>query len=296
MTSENQKISYRVSQASVCPICSTSHNHEELMTGRGRLIAGDLTTDFRRLYKPSAKWGIIYPLAYDIYVCPKCLFSSFQKDFQSLTADEIKPISQGRKHRQELITTLFSNNLDFTQNRDLILGAASYILAIDCYHFRQKKIAPTPKQAVSALRAAWLLDDLFKEIPFRPYDKAKEFYYLEATMLYNRTLDILNSQSDEPIESSFPCMAPALTANWGFDSIIYLSSFLTLKYLDHLSPVLKEKIDIVIKLKKNLSKLYGTGKASSSRPAVIVNSIRDLYENLDKFIKKNQENTEAKSP
>ena len=43
----------------ICPICNTHFKREELKSGGGRLIAGDLTDELRRIYDPSAKYGEI---------------------------------------------------------------------------------------------------------------------------------------------------------------------------------------------------------------------------------------------
>ena len=64
-----------------CPVCNAKFRREELHSGGGRLIAGNLTDELRRLYEPSAKYGVVYPVIYNMTVCPKCLYSSFPQDF-----------------------------------------------------------------------------------------------------------------------------------------------------------------------------------------------------------------------
>ena len=40
-----------------CPVCNNEFRREDMRTGRGRLIAGSLTKELRRLYEPTEKYG-----------------------------------------------------------------------------------------------------------------------------------------------------------------------------------------------------------------------------------------------
>ncbi|RME92565.1 MAG: DUF2225 domain-containing protein [Candidatus Hydrogenedentota bacterium] len=279
-----KKISYRAKTPTKCPVCKTEHFKEDLLSGGGRLIAGKLTQELRRLYEPSKKWGEIYPLAYTVQVCPKCLYAAYPKDFKGLNEEELKAIKTTIPHREELMKVVFGN-IDFNENRNLVLGAASYMLAIDCYHLRSWEMAPTVKKAVSSIRAAWLLGDLHKKFPARPYDKASNFYYVEAARGYARILDIMNGQGEEPIESAAYMLGPDLDHNWGFDGIMYLNAYLTLHHLDEMADTLEQQYKILDTSKRYLSKLYGSGKASKSKPSVIVDMAKDLYDEMGEKLK-----------
>lgn len=276
--SNNKKISYRAKVNSKCPVCKTEHAKEELLSGGGRLIAGKLTKELRRLYEPSKKWGVIYPLAYAVQVCPKCLFAAYPKDFSSLSDAEIQAMKQTMEHRKELMRVLFGE-VNFAADREIVTGTGSFILAVDCYHLRSVDIAPTPKKAVSSIRAAWLLGDLFQQAPDRPYDKARDFYYIEAAHNYARILQIMETQ-DEPIESAAYMLGPDLDHNWGFDGIMYLNAYLTMTHIDQMASELPEQYKILETAKRYLSKLYGSGKASKSKPSVIVDMAKDLYDEM----------------
>ncbi|MDH5716265.1 MAG: DUF2225 domain-containing protein [Spirochaetia bacterium] len=277
-----KKVSFRGKEPVICPICKAEHHKEELMSGGGRLIAGKLTQELRRLYEESKKYGKIHPLAYVIQTCPKCLYSSFPKDFSLLKEENIKAIRDTTTHRQKLTQVLF-NNIDFNNDRDLVLGTASYILAIDCYHLRSHDTAPTPKKAVCSMRAAWMLDDLYSEASYRPYDKARDFYYMEAVKNYAKCLEIME-RGGEPIESAGYILGPDQDHNWGFDGIIYLNAFLTKKFSNQLSESVEEEYKMLEKAKRYLSKLYGTGKSSKSKPTVIVDMSKDLYDEIGKVL------------
>ena len=48
-----------------CPVCGDNFYKEDLLSRGGRLIAGDLTDELRRLYQPSVVYGEIFPLIYN---------------------------------------------------------------------------------------------------------------------------------------------------------------------------------------------------------------------------------------
>ncbi len=275
-------VSFRASKESKCPVCGEVHRKEELLSGGGRLIAGKLGEDLRRHYEESKKWGKIEPLVYPVQVCHKCLYASYSKDFEAISKLEVEAIRASIPHRQKLVKTIFGD-LDFSKERDSLTGAASYLLAVDCYHLRALDAAPTPKKAVSALRAAWMLDDLFIEFPQRPYDKARDFYYMEATRNYAKTLEIMTS-GQEPIEASLGMLGPSLDHPWAFDGIIYLNALLTYKFYAQLATDRPEQKKLLETAKRFLSKLYGSGKSSKSKPSVIVDLAKDLYDGIGKLI------------
>ena len=277
-----KKISYRAKDTTKCPVCTTTHFKEELLSGSGRLIAGKLTQELQRLYEDNKKWGKIYPLAYHVQVCPKCLFAAFPKDFGGLSPEEVNALKTTIPHRQKVLQTLFGA-LDMGENRNLVHGAASYILNIDCYHLRGNNIAPTPKKAVSAIRAAWLLDELFKEANYRPYDKVRDFYYVEEARYYKRVLDTMTS-GVEPMEEAAYILGPSLDFNWTFDGVIYLNSYLTKKFIDQMATAPKDKYVIMDSARRYLSKLYGSGKSSKSRPSIIIDMAKELYDEMGKLM------------
>lgn len=282
-TATKKKVSYYSKEDSTCPVCKNEFKREELLSGGGRLIAGRLTEELRRLYEPSKRYGKVYPLAYEITTCPKCLYSAFRKDFQSnILPEEIKKLKEQTQKRQEVIQKLFGR-LDFKEPRNLVLGAATYVLTVDCYHFRGPDIAPTPKKAIAALRAAWLFSDIHEEVPDRPYDKVVEFYYLKSVAWYRDTLEFMQT-GDEPIESAAGMLGPDTDQNWAFDGIMYLNGILTKKHIDHMASEAEEKAKILMTTKKFLSKLYGSGKGSKSKPSAIIDMAKDTYDEINKMI------------
>ena len=56
------KISYRAKNETACPVCDNTFRREELLTGGGRMNAGDLTDELHRIYLPTQRYGEVYPL------------------------------------------------------------------------------------------------------------------------------------------------------------------------------------------------------------------------------------------
>jgi hypothetical protein len=109
------------------------------------------------------------------------------------------------------------------------------------------------------------------------FDQIVDFLYMKAVGYYAPTLEIMGN-GREPHEQFISLMGPDTDKNWGFDGVIYLNGYLTRKYLDRLATSKEKKIEILDVCKRHLGKLYGMGRASSSKPSVIIDLAKDLYE------------------
>ena len=173
---EELKISYFEKNPRTCPVCNKEFYHEMLLTGGGRLIAGNLRDDLRRTYEKSKKYGAVYPLIYVVAVCPHCLYAAFQEDFNMVDSHKIKEAFDSYEQRSKYMHEFFGPDIDFKKNRNLISGAASYFLALDGYRYHTKDSAPTLKKALSSLRLSWTLEDLASIYPNDNYDKLIPFF------------------------------------------------------------------------------------------------------------------------
>lgn len=287
LSSKAKSISYRAKDKTKCPVCRYEFNREMLHSGGGRLIAGKLTPELRRTYEISKKYGRVYPAAYVIVTCPQCLYSSFPGDFDQIAPEEAQDLQRKTVDRRMGIEKIVGP-IDFHEDRNLVLGAASYILAIDCYQNRNIGVAPTPKKAICALRAAWLFTDIHNEFPNKGFGKVAEFLYMKAVQYYSPTLEIM-SNGREPHEQFINLLGPDTDNNWGFDGVVYLNGYLTRKYLDVLAESPQERLDLLEKSRRYLGKLYGMGKASKSKPSVIIDLSKELYEEMSTQIDKMKE-------
>ncbi len=258
-----------------CPVCDTKFKREELHTGGGRLIAGNLTDELRRLYEPSAKYGEVHPLIYNLTVCPKCLYAAFSQDFSIPVKEVTDKLFETMEARYASIKRLF-RKVDFTQSRSLIEGAGSYYLAILCYELFDIKFSPTIKQAICSIRAAWLFDELDKRHPEENYKYVSQLFYRKASFLYRRALE-LESEGGEII-AGLKSFGPDIDKNYGYDGIMYLSALLEYKYGQRTNAELRAKRMEVQKF--TLAKMFGLGKSSKAKPGPLLEAARSLYDTL----------------
>ncbi len=271
-----KKVTFRAKEASTCPVCQESHNREQILQGGGRLIAGSQTKELRRNYEKNKKFGRVNPLDYAVVTCPKCLFSSFSKDFNSLSGPEIQALKEKAEFRKQYITKILGP-LDFSEDRNLASGAASHLLAIECYQLRLPTIAPTPKKAISSIRAAWYFGDLHEEFPHLGYNKVADLLYQKAATYYGMTLEYMQTGS-EPVEQATGILGPDLDNNWGFDGVVFLNAYLTMKFRNEMAPDPEAQAKLLSRSKVPLAKLYGMGKASKGKPGPILDMSKELYE------------------
>ena len=126
-------ISYWSKTKVLCPVCQKEFQREEMLSGSGRMIAGNLTDELRRLYEPSKKFGMIYPLLYAVGACPKCHLALLWSDFKEIDdKDSLKRIHQDEENRRKRTDNIFPY-YSLTRERSLLDGAAIYYLALQTY-------------------------------------------------------------------------------------------------------------------------------------------------------------------
>jgi uncharacterized protein (DUF2225 family) len=277
-----KRISFRQKNLTTCPVCGFEFYREDMLTGGGRLIAGKLTNELRRSYEVSKKFGTVYPLVYVLTVCPGCLYAAHPKDFEALKQNEVEKLRELIPSRKNTIRKFFGN-IDFNNDRNLLLGAASYMLSIDCYSFRNKTVAPTFKNAVSSLRASWLFDDLAKQVPDKSYDKISTFFYKKAYLNYLKVIEYIQN-GQEPADAAGN-MGPDTDKNWGYEGILYLMAVLTVK-VGSLEPDINARIESFDRCKRYLSRLFGAGKTSKNKPSELLDKTRDMYDKINMMLDK----------
>ncbi|GHV25221.1 membrane protein [Spirochaetia bacterium] len=271
------KISFQSKESYVCPACNAEFHREELLSGSGRLIAGDLTDELHRLYEPSLKYGDIYPLAYPATVCPECWFASMDKDFSDLPkANMAKVINDEEKRKKD--TLLIFPGVDFHENRSLISGAASLYLVVRCYDFFPKDFSPTIKQGIAALRTGWLLDEINKQYPGQHYDWVATLFKKKAQFLYNDA--IRREQSGIENLSALKAFGPDTDKNYSYEGALYLCALLKSKYGPASDTA--QRIASLEEARRTVAKIFGMGKSSKSKPGSLLESAKALYANINK--------------
>jgi len=271
------KVSYLSKEEYTCPICDTIFNREELLSGSGRLIAGKLTDELHRLYEPSAKYGEVYPLAYQATVCPDCWFAAMDKDFLDFPPF-IK--EKAKKDTEERITDtkLIFPETDFTKPRDIITGAASLYLVVRCYELFPKEFSPTIKQAIASLRAGWLLEEVDKKFPGQHYDWLSTLFKNKANYLYNES--IRREQRGIETLSALKNFGPDTDKNYSYEGALYLTALLRYKYSYKENPELRKKA--LEEAKRTIARIFGVGKSSKAKPGPLLEHAKNLYETISK--------------
>jgi uncharacterized protein (DUF2225 family) len=252
-----------------------------MYTGGGRLLAGKLTQDLRRLYEPSKKYGEQYPLIYVITVCPSCYYATFPDDFSQASSEAKMTLEEETMKRKESISLIF-NNLNFTEPRDLKEGVASYYFAIMCYEYFDKRFSPTIKRAISSIRCAWLFSDLHRKFPDENYDYISLLFYRKARFFY--TLAIEWEQKGKELLSGIKSFGPDIDKNYGYEGLLYLSSLL--EYLYGQKKDIVKRIKSLENIKRIISKTHGIGKATKAKPSTILEKAKDLYNEVGREIQK----------
>ncbi len=283
------RVSFFSKKQSECPVCGTQFYREDLLTGRGRLIAGELTIELRRIYEPSQKYGVVRPLIYPITVCPGCFYAAFPADFDAISAEGVSGVENDADERIRSVQSIFPE-LDFRESRGLVEGAASYYLAIRCYEYFQKELSPTIKQGMSALRAAWLFSDLHRNAPEENYDYLSQIFYRKARFLYNQAVEY--EQSGEESIAQAGSLGPDVDKNYGYDGVLYLASYLELHYGPKKNEEQREKS--LRRAKTIAARIFGMGKASKDKPTALLDMARDLYARIRNELQEDdQENEDA---
>lgn len=274
------KITFLSKKEYKCPVCETAFRKEELLSGGGRLIAGKLTEELHRLYEPSKKYGVIFPLIYQSIVCPECWFASMEADFNSLPADRHDDARDDYEKRLK-DTRLIFPNADFHENRTLMEGAASQYLTLRCYDFFNKNVSPTIKQALSSLRCAWLIDELDKQYPQQHYDWLGTLFRRKAEYLYNEALN--REQYGIETLSGLKNFGPDTDKNYSYEGMLYMCAYLHYKYGPNNNE--EERKTTLEGCRRTIAKLFGMGKKSKDKPGAFLEHARNLYDTINEELK-----------
>lgn len=271
------KVTYRAKNETVCPICDNGFHKEELLTGGGRMNAGDLTDELHRVYLSTQKYGDVYPLIYPVSVCPKCWYAAYPRHFENVSADVHSRLEKDIAKRKNMLRPLFPN-LDFDRDRGLEEGVASYLLAALCYEHRDVAATPTFLRGLSFLRAGWLAKDLHNRMPAENYDYMSKIFLRKASFFYAEVLECERSGS-ESIED-VPHHGPDLDNNFGFDGVLYLLGVLLLKYGQRDDSL--RRISALKEARSAVSRIVGMGLSSKSKPSALLDLGRELHKSIKK--------------
>lgn len=270
------KISYWSKTKVRCPCCQRDFDREEMLSGSGRTIAGDLTDELHRLYEPSAKYGKVYPLIYAVGACPRCHIAFFWNDFKEITdKPSIDALQADEERRKKMVNNIFPY-YQLKTERSLLDGAAMYFLALLSYDKVDLGYAPTVKRAVLSLRLAWICNHLHEEAPGHNFDWVAKVFYRKALFFYDQTL--INEMARTESLGVMNNLGPDTDKNYGYDGLIYELGLLEFKYgqTEDMQTRLK-KLD---ECKRSIARGFGLGKSSKAKPGPLLEKSRDLYDQI----------------
>jgi uncharacterized protein len=277
------KLTYLSKKEYTCPACGAIFRKEELFSGGGRLIAGKLTEELHRLYDPSKKYGVIFPLVYESIVCPECWFSSMEADFMSLPKENARKVKEDANNRMKETQLVFPN-VEFHENRTLMDGAASLYLTLRCYDYFNKSTSPTIKQGLAAIRCAWLVDELDKKYPGQHYDWVGTLFRKKAQYLYNEALS--REQSGRETLSGMKSFGPDTDKNYSYEGMLYMCAYLRYKFGPAHNE--EERKTSLEDARRTIAKLFGMGKASKDKPGAFLELARKLYDTINQDLSVNE--------
>ncbi len=270
---KEKKVTFIAKDVVHCPVCETDFHREELFSGR--LNASDLTDELHRTYIPMQAYGEIHPLVYDLTVCPSCWYSAWKADFGAVSPGIKSALQTGIASRVEGAQRVFET-VDFNSPRGLVEGAASYYLAMISYDSFTKEYAPTFKQGISALRAAWLCKQLEEKRPGENFAYAADLFYRKARYLYKLAVE-LETKGGERL-STLKWLGPDTDKSYGFEGVLYVATILELKYGPHANPELRT--DTLTQGKRAIAKMFGLGRSTKNKPGPLLDKARDLFDLL----------------
>jgi uncharacterized protein (DUF2225 family) len=277
MAAEDLKVSYLSKDEVICPVCDASFQREELLSGGGRLIAGAITDELHRLYEPSARYGDVYPLVYQSTVCPNCWYASMEKDFSLLPPGARQKAALDQEKRKAAILSILPD-INFSQSRNLVSGAAAQYLTAACYdYFPRGGVAPTIKQGIASLRAAWLFEELDKKKSGQHYDWLALLFKKKACFFYAEALN--REQSGIESIGDAKNLGPDTDKNFAYEGVLYLSALLSYRY----GPVNDSayRIGYLGNAKRTIAKMFGLGKSSKSKPGPLLEHARNIYDKIN---------------
>jgi uncharacterized protein len=282
---KEKKVTFSSKEPIVCPVCEASFNREELFSGR--VNAGDLTDELHRTYIPTHNYGEVHPLIYELTACPSCWFAAFKSDFVTVSPKIAALLKDETAARIEKAQAIFPE-ADFNQPRGLMEGAASYYLAMLCYERLPKEFSPTIKQALCALRSAWLCGYLETKHPGENYGYVARILHGKARFLYR--LAIEHEQKGVEQLTTVKWLGPDTDKNYGFEGVLYLAAMLELKYGSREDEA--KRLEVLDSSKRTIAKMFGIGRKSKSKPGPLVDKVRDLYDALKKELHADEDEDE----
>ena len=273
------KISFFQSNKIVCPVCNYKFSREVMHTGSGRLVAGDLMDDLRRMYRKSSKYGKINPLIYNPVVCPSCLYAALPEDYAKVPPAALEQIQQSTASRKKHAQMLFGD-FDYSQPRDLRAGAKAFFLCLCCYVYFTKSFAPSTKKSICSMRASWCVSDLHQIEPNENYETLYQQLRHLSYKSYEKCFETTSTGAED--FRSVTHVGPDTDVNFGYEGVLYITCYLGYEHKDFLDD--QSRYEKMKHYRTVLAKVFGFGKSSKSKPTPLLNKAKNLHELIHKEV------------
>ena len=117
------------------------------------------------------------------------------------------------------------------------------------------------------------------------FDYLAKTFNRKACFLYNYAVD--KEQNGEETVANAANLGPDLDKNYGFDGVLYLSSYLEYHFGPRADEEKRKKA--LAKSKTTVARLFGMGKASKQKPSAILDKARDLYDIISEILQEEDE-------
>ncbi|WP_041075868.1 DUF2225 domain-containing protein [Thermotoga caldifontis] len=124
----------------VCPVCKGEFESVRLFSEAIRIRSRE--SDLKPVYEG------VNALMFQLVSCPNCLYTSFEDDFEKLTASEVEAVEKVSERVKQI-------KIDLTENKSVRDAALQYNIAAGMYVARRKLF----RAAECFLKLAWLYRD-----------------------------------------------------------------------------------------------------------------------------------------
>ncbi|WP_448523870.1 DUF2225 domain-containing protein [Pseudothermotoga sp.] len=160
----------------VCPVCNSQFEAVRIFSEAIKVKSRE--SDLKPVYEG------VNALMFQLVSCPKCLYTSFEEDFENLTSSQAETIARMHEKLKQI-------EIDLSENKTVRDAAVQYNVAAAMYAAREKFF----RAAESFLKLAWLYRDAgAPDEEKKALERAKELFlksYTEEDLSEDRQIAAL---------------------------------------------------------------------------------------------------------
>lgn len=198
-----------------CPACGSEFEHRKLRTRK--ISPREISRSLRNEYEENAEHPD--PIIYTVVVCPSCLFSAWDSEFES-ARPELSTVRSSRRACEEIALRFQVEPSQMNEPRTKLLGLLSYYFTEVWYKHRSDNVPSFFRRGLSACRRIWLLEDILAENIWTP-----EFIAGEISGSYREMAEMYETSFlGERLPDNFYC-GPDYGYEFGEAGVPYLIAY-----------------------------------------------------------------------